>query len=201
MTHINWQKQSPKLQHCSNFIEGSRKSRQRIPGLSFISQKAFFGQFRFDVKSRSAEFLISSLILTNSYIWNCNGTKNCKDTSFFGVFLHTDFNVGKVMCFCIFILSRSFVFPFYRAGCLPADCTVGLNNFCSKLLSQHLHGLDIYLKSNHYLSNMTKMLTLPQKERGSKFCNFEPFFSYCKYLKGGTHQGSVSNLIFTETFE
>ena len=27
------------------------------------------------------------------------------------------------------------------------------------------------------------------------------FFSYCKYLKGGTHQGSVSNLIFTETFE
>ena len=59
--------------------------------------------------------------------------------------LHTDFNVGKVMCFCIFILSRSFVFPFYRAGCLPADCTVDLNNFCSKLLSQHLHGLDIYL--------------------------------------------------------
>ena len=29
--------------------------------------------------------------------------------------------------------------------------------------------------SNHYLSNMTKMLTLPQKERGSKFCNFELF--------------------------
>ena len=55
--------------------------------------------------------------------------------------------------------------------------------------------------SNHYLSNMTKMLTLPQKERGSKFCNFELFFSYCKYLNGGTHQGSVSNLIFTETFE
>ena len=153
------------------------------------------------MKSRSAEFLISSLDLTNSYIWNCNGTKNCKDTSFFVCFTHTDFNVGKVMCFCIFILSRSFVFPFYRAGCLPADCNVGLNNFCSKLLSQHLHGLDIYLKSNHYLSNMTKMLTLPQKERGSKFCNFELFFSYCKYLNGGTHQGSVSNLIFTETFE
>ena len=129
------------------------------------------------------------------------GPKIAKILLFVCVFTHSDFNVGKVMCFCIFILSRSFVFPFYRAGCLPADCNVGLNNFCSKLLSQHLHGLDIYLKSNHYLSNMTKMLTLPQKERGSKFCNFELFFSYCKYLNGGTHQGSVSNLIFTETFE
>ena len=130
------------------------------------------------MKSRSAEFLISSLILTNSYIWNCNGTKNCKDTSFFVcVFLHTYFNVGKVMCFCISILTRSFVFPFYRAGCLPADCTVDLNNFCSKLLSQHLHGLDISL-SNLYLSNMTKMLTLPEKEGGVKSLLF---FSYCKF--------------------
>ena len=93
------------------------------------------------------------------------------------------------MCFCISILTRSFVFPFYRAGCLPADCTVDLNNFCSKLLSQHLHGLDIYLYQ------IIIYLIWP------KLSNFELFFSYCKYLNGGTHQGSVSNLIFTETFE
>ena len=55
--------------------------------------------------------------------------------------------------------------------------------------------------SNDAMVSMDRCGLLPQKERRSKFCNFVFFFSYCKYLQRGTHQGSVSNLIFTETFE
>ena len=38
------------------------------------------------------------------------------------------------------------------------------------------------------------------KRKGDQnFAILSFFFSYCNYLNGGTHQGSVSNLIFTET--
>ena len=56
----------------------------------------------------------------------------------------------------------------------------------------------LFIKYDQNVDTTTKGSRI---KRGSKFCNFVLFFSYCKYLQRGTHQGSVSNLIFTETFE
>ena len=145
MTHINWQKLEPKTPTLFQFHRREQEE-QAVEFQDYPSfhKKPFLASSDLMWKVGQLSFLYPRWSWPTLIYGIATGPKIAKILLFLCV-LHTDFNVGKVMCFCIFILTRSFVFPFYRAGCLPADCTVDLNNFCSKLLSQHLHGLDIYL--------------------------------------------------------
>ena len=149
--------------------KGAGRAGSRIPGLSFISQKAFFGQFRFDVKSRSAEFLISSLILTNSYIWNCSGTKNCKDAYFLCVFTYL-LQCGQSHVLLYFHTHQVVCLSFLSSRLPPGGLHRRLKQFLLKTTFTTFTWIGYISPSNHYFSNMTKILTLPEKEGGSKFC-------------------------------